>query len=47
MPVLAGLFGLALILFGLFNLFLSKSEYRFYFFQLAREVPHLYSRYRI
>ena len=45
--VFLGLYGLAVIMNGVANYFLSQQVYRVYFFDFARSLPHAYRRYRI
>jgi hypothetical protein len=41
------LYGLAMIMNGIANYFLSQQVYRLYFFDFMRSLPHAYRRYRI
>jgi len=47
MKVLLLLYGVALVMAGLFNHFASQGAYRPYIYNMAREFPYLYYRYRI
>lgn len=47
MKVFLLLYGVALVMAGLFNHFASQGAYRPYIYNMAREFPYLYYRYRI
>jgi hypothetical protein len=41
------LYGIALVMLGVFNYFASQGGYRPFIYSIARELPYIYYRYRI